>query len=320
VKLAPDLVPAAALAGRLLGAAGERRKATRIIEAAWRANPHPDLADAFAHLQPGDSARQRLARVESLAGKATGDAEAAIAVARAALDAKEFGVARGALVPLLEMPTRRVSALMAALELQEGDEGRGREWMARTLNARRDPAWTADGFVSDHWLPVSPVTGRLDAFEWRDPLAGVDHTGATIDAEQRALLDAPRASLPPLAAPLPATDHSDAVVPASVKPEVVTPAAGKSDGAFPTSKKADAFTPTSDESDVDDENEPSAAERRASEPSSPHDEPRPPPVIALAHVPDDPGPESELPPEEPAVEPGSVAPPDGWSRFRARFK
>src|SRR5262244_3206649 len=42
-KLAPDLVPAATLAGRLLGEAGERRKASRIIERAWRENPHPDL-------------------------------------------------------------------------------------------------------------------------------------------------------------------------------------------------------------------------------------------------------------------------------------
>jgi HemY protein len=316
VKLAPDLVPAAALAGRLLGAAGEKRKATRIIEAAWRANPHPDLADAYAHLQPGDSARERLARVESLAGKATGDAEAAIAVARAALDAKEFVVARQALVPLLAVPTRRVAALMAALELQEGDEGRGREWMARTLNARRDPAWTADGHVSDHWLPVSPVTGRLDAFEWRDPLAGVDHTGATIDAEQRALLDAPRAPPPPLAAALPASDHTDAVAPVPDKPEVFAPAPVKSDGSFPTSDEPDRFTPTSGKPDVGGDER----ERTAAEPSSPHDEPRPPPVIALAHVPDDPGPESEPPPEEPAVEPGSVAPPDGWSRFRARFK
>jgi HemY protein len=319
VKLAPDLVPAAALAGRLLGASGEKRKATRIIEAAWRANPHPDLADAFAHLQPGDSARERLARVESLAGKATGDAEAAIAVARAALDAKEFAIARAALVPLVEMPTRRVAALMAALELQEGDEGRGREWMARTLNARRDPAWTADGFVSDHWLPVSPVTGRLDAFEWRDPLAGVDHTGATIDAEQRALLDAPRAP-PPLAVPMPATEHADAVV-AAPAPELHAPAVSKSDGA-PASAAVDEsgrFTPASGKPDgkpdIDSE-EPV----RTSEPSLPHDEPRPPPVIALAHVPDDPGPESATPPEEPAVEPGSVAPPDGWSRFRARFR
>jgi HemY protein len=319
VKLAPDLVPAAALAGRLLGAAGEKRKATRIIEAAWRANPHPDLADAFAHLQPGDSARERLARVESLAGKATGDAEAAIAVARAALDAKEFSVARAALVPLLEMPTRRVAALMAALELQEGDEGRGREWMARTLNARRDPAWTADGHVSDHWLPVSPVTGRLDAFEWRDPLAGVDHTGATIDAEQRALLDAPRTPpAPPLAAP--ASDSTDAVAPSPARPEAFAPApaGSKSDGGFPGSGRPDAFTSASDHADVDEES-------GRAEPSSPcgdsaHDEPRPPPVIALAQVPDDPGPESEPPPEEPAVEPGSVTPPDGWSRFRARFR
>jgi HemY protein len=342
VKLAPDLVPAAALAGRLLSAAGEKRKATRIIEAAWRANPHPDLAEAYAHLQPGDSARERLARVEALAAKAAGDAEAAIAVARAALDAKEFATARAALVPLLAVPTRRVAALMAALELQEVDEGRGREWMARTLNARRDPAWTADGHVSDHWLPVSPVTGRLDAFEWRDPLAGVDHTGATIDAEQRALLDAPRAVPPPLAAPLPAADR--AVEPAAAKPEpsfpLATEAAGsdKSDGgaqasakpavAAPTAGKSDGPLPTSGRPDVGaagDHAEPSAvredsARQESARDATASDEPRPPPVIALAHVPDDPGPEAEPPPEEPAVEPAAVAPPDGWSRFRARFR
>jgi len=63
---------------------------------------------------------------------------------------------------------------MAELEMAQGDEGRAREWMARALNARRDPAWTADAFVSDHWLPISPVSGRLDAFEWKDPLAGED--------------------------------------------------------------------------------------------------------------------------------------------------
>src|SRR5438270_691600 len=39
-KLVPDLVPAATLAGRLLAEAGERRKAGKILEAAWKANPH----------------------------------------------------------------------------------------------------------------------------------------------------------------------------------------------------------------------------------------------------------------------------------------
>src|SRR5882724_3921481 len=45
LKLAPTLVPAAELAGRLLGDAGELRRAMRIVEKAWAANPHPALAD-----------------------------------------------------------------------------------------------------------------------------------------------------------------------------------------------------------------------------------------------------------------------------------
>src|SRR5205085_8527033 len=108
VKLEPTLVPAAALAGRLLGEAGDLRRAGRIVEAAWKANPHPDLADTYAHLRPGDSARERLARVETLAQMTPGHIEGALAVARAAVDAQEFAAARAALAPLLSAPTQRV--------------------------------------------------------------------------------------------------------------------------------------------------------------------------------------------------------------------
>ena len=55
-------------------------------------------------------------------------------------------------------------------EAEHGDEGRVREWMARAMRASGDPVWTADGVVSDRWLPVSP-NGRLDGFEWKVPLA-----------------------------------------------------------------------------------------------------------------------------------------------------
>ena len=103
---------------------------------------------------------------------APGHPEGALAVARAALDAREFATARAALEPLRAASRRSASPmLMAELEELEGDEGRAREWMARALNAARDPAWTADGFVSERWLPVSPVTGRLDAFQWKVPVA-----------------------------------------------------------------------------------------------------------------------------------------------------
>jgi HemY protein len=60
---------------------------------------------------------------------------------------------------------------MAEIEDGEhGDAGRARQWMARAVQAAPDPAWTADGVVSETWLPVSPVTGRLDAFQWKVPV------------------------------------------------------------------------------------------------------------------------------------------------------
>jgi HemY protein len=171
-QLAPTLIPAAAMAGRFLAESGSLRKAGRIIDKAWRANPHPDLADAYARLRYGDTARDRLKRIEALAKQTPDNVEGALALARAALDARDFAKARDALKPCLDAPAKRVCLLMAALERAErNDEGRAREWTARAVNAAPDPTWTADGYVCDHWLPASPVTGRIDAFEWRVPLA-----------------------------------------------------------------------------------------------------------------------------------------------------
>src|SRR5271156_4874237 len=43
----------------------------------------------------------------------------------------------------------------------------------RAGRALHDPGWTADGYVSNRWRPVSPVSGRLDAFQWQTPLAAL---------------------------------------------------------------------------------------------------------------------------------------------------
>jgi HemY protein len=64
---------------------------------------------------------------------------------------------------------------MARIEGEEhNDAGRVREWLARAVNAPRDPAWTADGIVSDRWAAISPVTGVLDAFQWKVPVESAD--------------------------------------------------------------------------------------------------------------------------------------------------
>ena len=76
--------------------------------------------------------------MQKLADKVPGQLEGALAVARAALDAREFATARAALAPYLSAPTRRVATLMAEIEEAEhGDEGRVREWMGRAMRAVR---------------------------------------------------------------------------------------------------------------------------------------------------------------------------------------
>src|SRR5437899_8275921 len=82
VKLAPTLVPAAVLAAKFESEAHQVRRAMRLVEAAWLAQPHPDLADAYAHVKLGDSARQRLVRLETLAANTPVQIEGAYAVAR----------------------------------------------------------------------------------------------------------------------------------------------------------------------------------------------------------------------------------------------
>jgi HemY protein len=216
VKYAPTLIPAVVLASRYLSEANQMRRAMRIIETAWLAQPHPDLADAYAHVMPGDSARERLARVETLAENASGHPESAMAIARAAIDASEFARAREVLEPLIAAPTQRVAMLMAEIEHNEhGDSGRARAWTLRAVRALHDPVWTADGYVSDHWRPVSPVTGRLDAFQWQAPLAALPSSRpALVEAEisDQIASDAPRFEALPAASQSAARDGDGATV------------------------------------------------------------------------------------------------------------
>lgn len=169
-KHAPDLVPAAVVAGRVLSRLGELRRAVKTLESTWKLNPHPDLAETYAHVRPGDSPRDRVKRIKTLTRLLPDHLESAIALAKAAIEAQDWDGARAALLPHLSIPTQRACLLMADIEEGEhGDKGRVREWLSKAVHAAADPVWIADGVVSDHWAPVSPVTGLLDAYEWKVP-------------------------------------------------------------------------------------------------------------------------------------------------------
>lgn len=169
--LAADLVPAAVVGARLATRKGDVRKAAKLIETTWRLSPHPDLAEAYAHARIGDSAKDRLKRVKTLAQMRAHTATGALAVARAAIEARDFEEAREQLkFALTTEPSRGAFVMMAELEEAEhGDKGRMREWLARAVQAPADMAWMADGIVLTDWRPVSPVTGRIDALAWTRP-------------------------------------------------------------------------------------------------------------------------------------------------------
>lgn len=302
--LAPDLIPAAAIAARILAARGNTQKAAKVIERTWRKAPHPELATAYAYARIGDSAKDRLTRVRHLADINQHSIESPIAVATAAIEGRDWAMARKVLTPLQDgRLTQRVCTLMAKIEGgEQGDAGRVREWLARAVNAPRDPAWTADGIVSDHWSPVSPVTGQLDAFQWKVPVESahaIDQSAIVEKLEELVALGAGdgKPAEPQIALPIRAESTSsgerspsprakaaaeDAAVvelpspppvasavaaePAAAAPQARTGAAaanGMADGVLRTVRAAPAATPMQ----------------------------RPKPVAATAsHMPDDPGP------------------------------
>ena len=175
LKLQADFVPAALIAARIYINRGDARKAMSLLRRIWRATAHPDIATLFANAVPGASAIDRLKRIRELVDTPPQNRSAAIALARAAIDAYEWAVARDALASHASAnPSQLVCLMMAEIEEGEnGDQGKAREWVNRAVRAPRDPVWTADGITAEEWEPLSPVTGRLDAFEWRVPLSAV---------------------------------------------------------------------------------------------------------------------------------------------------
>ena len=330
VKLAPTLVPAAVLAAKYESEAHQVRRAMRLVEAAWLSQPHPDLADAYAHVKLGDSARQRLVRVETLAAKMPGHIEGALAVARAAIDAAEYARAREALKPFVDKPTQRVAVLMAEIERTEhGDSGRARAWAMRAVRALHDPAWTADGYVSDRWRPVSRVSGKLDAFQWQTPVASLpsDRGEAIesspfedamlaapppkrIEAERKGESEPPRDDTVVPLAPAAQDNLPASPVPAEPAPSTAPPPAAAAEHAAPPAPETPA---------------PAKPEAAPAQPAplfrSRQDIPKTiPQVIPIVRAPDDPGVDDDAPTDEFSEQIGTPkAQAGGWRGFLSRW-
>lgn len=210
-RLAPAFIPAAIIAGRALFKTDELRKGAKILEAAWKLTPHPQIADIYIHARAGDSAIDRAKRAAELLNLQPGHAAGLLALASAELAAGEYTVARGHVESVLKTnPTENAWLLLADIEQAEtGHEGRVREWLQKAVKAPRDAAWMADGQISDHWMPYSPVTGRLDAFEWKVPVMLLSNPELEVDAETLTHIRELPAKLVPVADDVVSTDTKE---------------------------------------------------------------------------------------------------------------
>jgi len=170
-KLAPGLVPAAVLAAEAHVEDGAARKAARLLKTAWGVNPHPDLAAAFAAIEPGETPTARRKRFDALIGANPSHAESRLLGAELALVAEDFPAARKALGDLAETEsTTRSLAVMAAIERGQGaPEAVVRGWLAKALGASRGPQWICGkcNHVHAAWVPVCESCAAFDTLDWK---------------------------------------------------------------------------------------------------------------------------------------------------------
>jgi len=135
--------------------------------------PHPDLAAAFAGIEPDETPQTRLKRFAKLLKVHPDDRETRLLEAELNLAAEDFPAARRALGDLAEVePDSRALTIMAAIERGEGaSDSVVKGWLARALGAPRGPQWCCDNCQHIHaeWRPVCENCHSFDTLSWRAP-------------------------------------------------------------------------------------------------------------------------------------------------------
>lgn len=172
-KLAPTLVPAAVVSAETLIAEGSKRKAVKALTTAWASVQHPDLAAAFADIEPDETPAARRKRFGTLTAAAPSSPESRLLEAELALADEDFPAARKALGDLAEKePTARSLAVMAAIEKGQGAADEVvRGWLAKALVAPRGPQWICEkcNHVHAAWTPICESCGAFDTLAWKAP-------------------------------------------------------------------------------------------------------------------------------------------------------
>lgn len=143
IRAAPEFPPAAWHGARHLLIDGKIKAAQGVIELAWKARPHPALAQLARRLDPDHKTAADIARLEALIAANPGHRESRILKAELAMDSGEHVDAVRELALLIEeKPTARLAMLMDRALKGYGDTNEAERWARLAVTAAREADWS----------------------------------------------------------------------------------------------------------------------------------------------------------------------------------
>jgi HemY protein len=201
-ELNPDFSPASVRLARLYNNSGRRRHAVSVIERAWKAAPHPELAQVWDSLAPAKSAKKPLSRVawfEKLVELNSSHVESYIAAGRAAMEESLWGEARQHFRRAEELEaSARLYKLWADLEERSGgSEDTIAAYLEKANAAKQDRVWVCreTGRIYNEWSPLAQPHGAFNTIDWAYPHGSAEDETVLIESYEglaEPLLEAPR--------------------------------------------------------------------------------------------------------------------------------
>ncbi|NVJ98871.1 MAG: hypothetical protein HWE25_12005 [Alphaproteobacteria bacterium] len=177
LTLRPDFAPAATALAKLEFAAGNAKRADKMIKDVWSRKPHPSLSKIYKELDPAESGADWLKRVRALTEKNPEDPQSMLMLVDALMDAREYETAKPLLDKLTrEAPTRAAWQYRLALAHALGENPDPIE--AALAHAEDGARWVCGdcGHTPRGWSPLCTSCGGFDSFGWHAGEA-IRHSG-----------------------------------------------------------------------------------------------------------------------------------------------
>ncbi len=175
-RFAPSFPPLIERLSGLYLETGQRRRAVRLLEKAWKASAHPALVPVWASLMAPHKSNDLAARLawhERLVKMTPDSAEAHMALARVAIDQQLWGEARDHLARAeMIRPGMRLYKMLAELEESSGQgERAARRWLEKAADSEPGKRWVCreTGRIYDQWYPIAAPHGSFNTIAWDFP-------------------------------------------------------------------------------------------------------------------------------------------------------